>query len=798
VKDKAIEKFNSEQLILAQSASQGIKAFFSEYQSGLKFLSQFPSMRKFDSHGEDLMIRFYTSHSDQIEAITRVDSKGKIVFTYPYNESAIGRDISYQEHIRKIIETKKPVISDVFMAVQGYLAIAYHVPVLDDNEYKGSLAILIAIDKLGKRYLQSVKIGETGYAWLLSENNIEIFCPIPGHTGKSYLDNTKGEVSITNLIEKIKKSKEGTAVSYHGELNLTEQNELEEKFIVFYRVPLSNTYWTIIISVPEKEIYSTLISFRNRLILIFVILFVVMTFYFYSFTKVRTVLKEEEKRKSTEKALRQSERQFRLLFENSPIGICVADLNGKLLAYNKAMLKQGNYTNEDIKKIEHIAELYYDQKQSELILDKFQKHGTVKSHPVLFKRKGDAPYYALISLNKAIFKGEPCLHAIIEDITERRKAEIALQENELRLRNIIEHSTNIFYSHDTNHVVHYFSPQVKEILGYEVEEALIKWTELASDNPINEIGYQKTVKAIETGIEQEPYEFELIHKDGHKVWVEVREAPVIEDGKTIAIVGSLTDITERKRIENVLIESEKKFRQVVEEAVEVIFTTDTKGYFTYANPAALKITGYSIEELKKFRYLDLIEQEYTKKVEVHHLKQLRTRAETTNFEYPFRTKAGELKWFNQNSRLIIEEDNVKGFYLIARDVTERYLLESARQEAERRLSTLMSNLPGIAYRCRNDKDWTMEFVSHGCRDLTGYEPSDLINNSVISYNDLILEEDQQPLWNKWQDVLSRREVFQEEYRIRTKDGKIKWVWEKGCGVFSSNQVVALVKASLLI
>lgn len=116
--------------------------------------------------------------------------------------------------------------------------------------------------------------------------------------------------------------------------------------------------------------------------------------------------------------------------------------------------------------------------------------------------------------------------------------------------NIITHSTNIFYSHTIDHQITYISPQSLDIIGYTPQEAMVKWTSLVSDNPINEEGYRKTCEAIETGVPQKPYELELINKSGEKVWVEVREAPVVVDGKTVSIVGSLTDITEKKKAEN--------------------------------------------------------------------------------------------------------------------------------------------------------------------------------------------------------------------------------------------------------
>ncbi|HLG23055.1 MAG TPA: CHASE domain-containing protein, partial [Candidatus Manganitrophaceae bacterium] len=89
------------------------------------------------------------------------------------------------------------------------------------------------------------------------------------------------------------------------------------------------------------------------------------------------------------------------------------------------------------------------------------------------------------------------------------------------------------------------------------------------------------------------------------------------------------------------------------------------------------------------------------------------------------------------------------------DVTDRRRAERALSESQRVLSTLMSNLPGMAYRCKNDPEWTIEFVSEGCLDLTGYHPSDLIGNKTLSYATLIHPEDQEPVWDDVQAALSK-------------------------------------------
>ena len=105
------------------------------------------------------------------------------------------------------------------------------------------------------------------------------------------------------------------------------------------------------------------------------------------------------------------------------------------------------------------------------------------------------------------------------------------------------------------------------------------------------------------------------------------------------------------------------------------------------------------------------------------------------------------------------------------------------RERERSLSTLMSNLPGMAYQCINDKNWTMLFLSNGCYKLTGYQTEELLNNNTLSYGELIVDEDKESLWNKVQEAISKRESFTVQYRIQKKDGSIRWVWEQGIGIY---------------
>lgn len=118
------------------------------------------------------------------------------------------------------------------------------------------------------------------------------------------------------------------------------------------------------------------------------------------------------------------------------------------------------------------------------------------------------------------------------------------------------------------------------------------------------------------------------------------------------------------------------------------------------------------------------------------------------------------------------------------DVGDDVSLEALR-ESRRMLNTLLRNLPGLMYRCRVDRDWTLEFLSSGVEELTGYTPDDLIEGGVTTYRELIHPGDRDEVWEQVQEALSRQEPFQLSYRIRTRDGEEKWVWEQGREVQAS-------------
>lgn len=177
-------------------------------------------------------------------------------------------------------------------------------------------------------------------------------------------------------------------------------------------------------------------------------------------------------------------------------------------------------------------------------------------------------------------------------------------------------------------------------------------------------------------------------------------------------------------------------------------------------------------------------------------------------------QAGEIKSYSMDKRYIkpdgsiiwvhkvvtpftLSNDEKNNHICWIQDITQLKALEKALDESQRSTSTFLSHLPGFAYRCNYDYDWTMQYVSQGCFNLTGYPPESLLYNRDLSFNDLIAPEYQEILRQEWERILPKRQVFNYEYEIITAAGQRKWVLEMGQGVYNQDGEVEALEGIIL-
>lgn len=244
------------------------------------------------------------------------------------------------------------------------------------------------------------------------------------------------------------------------------------------------------------------------------------------------------------------------------------------------------------------------------------------------------------------------------------------------------------------------------------------------------------------------------------------------------------EIEQREKAENELKESESYFRLLFELNPQPMFVYDLDSMkIKAANNSAIEVYKYSKEEFLSMTIIDLkAPKEYTRLLKslidgLNSFQQTEIWNHRTKDERIIQVEvhSHNLDFRHKNARLVL---------LI--DVTEKIKVEKHLRESELTMSNLISNLPGLVYRCALDENYTMKFMSEACFRITGYHPEDFIQSKIISFNDLILPEYRIPIREKWQKVLQDRSVFEEEYPIKTVSGEIKWVWERGRCVFNED------------
>jgi PAS domain S-box-containing protein len=284
---------------------------------------------------------------------------------------------------------------------------------------------------------------------------------------------------------------------------------------------------------------------------------------------------------------------------------------------------------------------------------------------------------------------------------------------------------------------------------------------------------------------------EILAKDGQRVPMEIVSRAIRENGAIVGIQAIGRDVTERRQAEEAIRKSEERFREMVEHSAIPIAIDNYDGKTLFLNRKFTEIFGYTIEDIPDIDHwwsLAYPDEDYRREVKEvwteATLESNRTGKEIAAQEWRVTCKDGSVRDVEFKYTPMADQ-----WVVVFHDVTERRRAERALHESERMLATLMRNLPGMAYRCQNDPDWTMVFVSEGSLALCGYTPLDLLDNSTISFADMIHADDRQYVRDAVHRGISELAPYQMEYRIVTKSGDVKWVWEQGCAVYAPDGAV---------
>jgi len=389
--------------------------------------------------------------------------------------------------------------------------------------------------------------------------------------------------------------------------------------------------------------------------------------------------------KNAEKLLKETNERYKLLSEATFEGIAISR-EGKVIDMNQQILDIFGYSQDALKELGLKKLVHPDD--LDLVLSKIKNNVTEPYEHRGLKKNG-AVIIVEARANTVHINEVPYRLTVIRDITHRKRIEQALKETEQKLRDILEHSTNMFYSHTPKNELTYVSPQSTHFLGCSPEEAKQRWTTFVTDHPDNKVGRQRTQAAIDTGEIQPPYNLQLKTKDNRTIWVEVREAPIVENGKTVAIVGALSDITERKRAEQALLESEERLELTLKGADLGTWDFNIRTGTVVFNERWAEMLGYKLEEIQP--NVD----SWKSRVHPNDLpgalrilqEHLKGKTPFMEIEHRMKTKSGGWKWILKRGK-VIERDKdgnplrAAGTHL---DITERKMTEVALRNSEAKL-----------------------------------------------------------------------------------------------------------------
>jgi len=503
-------------------------------------------------------------------------------------------------------------------------------------------------------------------------------------------------------------------------------------------------------------------------------------------------LRLESEKAAAEEALRESEERYRLLAESVTDVIWTMDMNLRPTYFSPSVVGIG-YSVEEVAALtmeqflapgslevamQSLAEEFADEDAG--LMEPF---GSRTLELEVNCRDGSTIWTECRMSFLRDAQGQPIgISGVARDITDRKRAQEALRKSEERYRLIAENVTDVIWSSDMNFRFTYVSPSVEHLRGYSAEEvmaqSLPKVLTPASLGRAMKI-LEEERENIERGkVQPKTVELEFKCKDGSTVQTETSVSILYDENKIpIGMLGSTRDITERKRAEEALRESEERFRSIFENAVMGLYRTTPDGHILMANPALVHMLGYSCFDELAQRNLeeDGFEPEYPR---LAFKQRIESEEQVIGLESAWVKEDGTTLFVRENVKAIRDEAGNTLYYEgTVDDITERVQAE----ESLRQLNQAMEQSPVSVV--ITDTEGIIQYVNPKFSQVTGYSAEE-----AIGQNPRLLQSGEHPpaFYRELWDTLTAGQEWQGEFRNKKKNGELFWELASIAGVQDQN------------
>jgi PAS domain S-box-containing protein len=425
---------------------------------------------------------------------------------------------------------------------------------------------------------------------------------------------------------------------------------------------------------------------------------------------VRGVVRDITEQKLAEEALKESEERYRRLVELSPEAIIV-HVNGMFVYLNSAAVRLWGASNaEELMGTSVLDVVHPDYRQvATRRIARVQNDGlpTELSHQKFIKLNGEVIDVEVAGI-PFMFKGEAAVQTIIRDITARKRVDDALRETEERLRTVVGSASLVLFAIDQDGIFTLSEGEGLKALNLKPGELVGQSVfEMYRDNP-QIIGNVRTALAGQS-VKTDVSVGELVF--------DVRYTPLRNSSNdVVGVIGVATDITESRKAQQALQDNEERYRELFENANDIIYTHDLRGDFTSLNRTGEVVTGYTREEAMHMNVADVIAPEYLDLARQRTADKADGKAPTV-YELEIITKDKRRVRLEVSTRLIYCHGRPVAVQGIGRDLTERKRSEEALRASQAVFNSFMDNSPAVAF--MKDEQGCYEYVNKPFESLFG-------------------------------------------------------------------------------
>lgn len=481
-------------------------------------------------------------------------------------------------------------------------------------------------------------------------------------------------------------------------------------------------------------------------------------------------------RKVAEETLRASEERYRFLFERNLAAVYRTTLDGRILDCNHSFAQLLGYDSPEEVKKHRASEFYFNKKDRESLVRQVKKNCTLTNFETRLRKKDGSPIWLLENISLLVeVDGQVIVQGTAIDITERKRAEDALEQKIIELNSFINNIPDMAWLKDTNSNFIAANRAFGEAVGMDPEYLVNHTCEVCFGKEASQKFREDDQRVMES---RKQTVIEEIIKDAHgnEVYLETIKSPILnESGDVVGTVGIARDITERKLVEKALKESEEKYRDIVELAPEGILTFDLKGIVTSCNDSFLRITGFSKDEIVG-RHLSKLSTLRVKDIPKYMtlLSSMVMGKIPKPFEFEWIHKDGTKRWGEAHFNLMKRGRERIGLLAILIDITERKKAEETLKESEEKYRLLVENANECIIVAQ---DGMVKLANPKMSEISSYSNEELTSKSFVEF--LHPADREMVMQHHVRRLQGEETPMNYTLRAVTKSGGIKWLENNG-------------------